>query len=116
MASIPPEEHIHFSKMDLADSYWRMIVAPEARWYFAYVMPSAPGQPTKLQMGWNKSLAYFCATTETVRDVAQTWIDTKVRKPRHPMESFTMPTDPARQQSFAGHVIRCWPSMLMIFY
>jgi hypothetical protein len=71
-------------------------------------MPSAPGQPTKLvipcalQMGWNESPAYFCATTETVRDVAQTWIDTKVRKPRHPMESFAMPTDPARQQSSVG--------------
>jgi hypothetical protein len=108
MASVPPEEHIHFSKMDLADGYWRMIVAPEARWNFAYVMPSAPGQPTRLvipralQMGWNESPAYFCATTETVRDVAQTWIDTKVRKPRHPMESFTMPTDPARQQSSVG--------------
>jgi hypothetical protein len=31
MASILPEEHIHFSKLDLADGYWRMIVAPETR-------------------------------------------------------------------------------------
>jgi hypothetical protein len=31
MASVPPEEHIHFSKMDLADGYWRMIVEPEAQ-------------------------------------------------------------------------------------
>ena len=31
MASIPPEEHIHFSKMDIANGYWRMIVQPEAQ-------------------------------------------------------------------------------------
>jgi hypothetical protein len=108
MAAVPPEEHIHFSKMDLADGYWRMIVEPKARWNFAYVMPCAPGQPIQLvipralQMGWNESPAYFCATTETVRDVAQAWIDTKVRKPQHPMESFTLPTKPARQQSSVG--------------
>ncbi len=69
MASVPPEEHIHFSKMDLADGYWRMVVEPDARWNFAYVMPSAEGQPIRLvipralQMGWNESPAYFCATT-----------------------------------------------------
>ena len=48
MATVPPEEHIHFAKLDLADGYWRMVVEPEARWNFAYVMPSAPGQPTRL--------------------------------------------------------------------
>jgi hypothetical protein len=39
MASVPAHEHIHFSKMDLADGYWQMVVKPEARWNFAYVMP-----------------------------------------------------------------------------
>ncbi len=63
MASVPIEEHIHFSKMDLADGYWRMIVEPEAQWNFAYVMPCAPGGeiniviPTALQMGWKKNPA-----------------------------------------------------------
>ena len=105
MASVPPEEHIHFSKMDLADGYWRMVVEPDARWNFAYVMPSADGQPIRLvipralQMGWNESPAYFCATTETARDVAQSWIDNDTRLAEHPMESFTTPTKPARRQS-----------------
>jgi hypothetical protein len=81
MASVPAAEHIHFAKMDLADGYWRMVVESKARWNFAYVMPTTPGQPLQLvvpwalQMGWNESPAYFCATTKTVRDVAQTWID-----------------------------------------
>jgi hypothetical protein len=61
MATVPEEEHIHFSKMDLADGYWRMVVEPESQWNFAYVMPSDPGTPTRLvvpsalQMGWNES-------------------------------------------------------------
>jgi hypothetical protein len=108
MNSVPAEEHIYFSKMDLADGYWRMVVEPDARWNFAYVMPSRPGEPIKLvipralQMGWNESPAYFCATTETVRDVAQKWIDEGVALPEHPMEAFTAPNETARQQSTAG--------------
>jgi hypothetical protein len=108
MASVPAEEHIHFSKMDLADGYWRMVVDPDSRWNFAYVMPTAPGTPTQLvipaalQMGWNESPAYFCATTETTHDVAQTWIDEKTTKPPHPMEEFTTPEKPARQQTSLG--------------
>jgi hypothetical protein len=105
MASVPAKEHIHFSKMDLADGYWRMVVEPEARWNFAYVMPCPPGEPIQLvipsalQMGWNESPAYFCATTETARDVAQNWIDKNRRLQEHPMESFCTPTKPAKRQS-----------------
>jgi hypothetical protein len=105
MASVPIEEHIHFSKMDLADGYWRMVVEPEARWNFAYVMPSAAGEPIRLvipralQMGWNESPAYFCTTTETARDVAQHWIDGNKRLAKHTMESFTTPAEPAKRQS-----------------
>jgi hypothetical protein len=108
MNSVPAEEHIHFSKMDLADGYWRMIVEPESEWNFAYVMPQKPGEPIRLvipsalQMGWNESPAYFCATTETARDIAQQWIDEKVPLPNHPMEQFTAPTNQARKQTSAG--------------
>jgi hypothetical protein len=48
MATVPAEEHIHFTKVDLADGYWRMIVDPDECWNFAYMMPSAPGIPTQL--------------------------------------------------------------------
>jgi hypothetical protein len=105
MASVPTGEHIHFSKMDLADGYWRMVVEPEARWNFAYVMPSAAGKPIRLvipsalQMGWNESPASFCATTETARDVAQHWIDGNKRLSEHLVEIFTTPTTPAQRQS-----------------
>jgi hypothetical protein len=67
-------------------------------------MPSAAGKPIRLvipsalQMGWNKSPAYFCATTETARDVAQHWIDGNKSLSEHPMEIFTTPTIPAQRQ------------------
>jgi hypothetical protein len=108
MVDVPADEHIHFAKMDLADGYCSMVVEPESRWNFAYVMPSHPGEPLELvvpsalQMGWNESPAYFCATTETVQDVPQTWIDEKVKQPEHPFEKFTAPTVPAKQQSNEG--------------
>ena len=108
MAAVPPEEHIPFSKLDLADGYWRMVVEDGQKCYFAYVMPGTPGTPTMivvpraLQMGWNESPAYFCATTETVRDVAQTWIDNGEKLQPHPMETFTKPTKTPRRQSLVG--------------
>jgi hypothetical protein len=108
MSEVPAEEHIHFSKLDLADGYWRMIVELLARWNFAYVMPGEPGDeimivvPSALQMGWNESPAYFCATTETVRDVSQAWIEHDTPLPEHRMEVHTRPTDPARRQSSEG--------------
>jgi len=37
-----------FSKMDLVDGYWRMVVEPEVRWNFAYIMSSRLGEPIKL--------------------------------------------------------------------
>ena len=50
-------------------------------------------------MGWNKSPAYFCSTTETARDVAQAWIDQKTELPTHPMEPDTKPSAAVRRQT-----------------
>ena len=61
-----------FSKLDVKDGNWRMVVSPEDEWNFAYVLskltPDEPTQlviPSCLQMGWRKSASYFCATLET---------------------------------------------------
>ncbi len=46
--------------------------------------PQAPGEPTRLivptslQMGWVESPPYFCAASETARDVAVEYIETKI--------------------------------------
>jgi hypothetical protein len=53
-------------------------------WNFAYVLPQEEGQPTtlvvptSLQMGWVESPPYFCAATETSRDIATENIETEV--------------------------------------
>ena len=63
---------ILFSKIDLKDGYWRMVVNEADTWNFAYVLsPLKPGDdielviPDALQMGWSESPPFFCAATET---------------------------------------------------
>ena len=109
MATVPPEEHILFSKLDLADGFWRMIVEPDERWNFCYVMPTMPGTPIQLvipgalQMGWTESPAFFCATTETVRDVAQFWIDDpNLDIEPHVFEKYVEANVAARHQTSSG--------------
>jgi hypothetical protein len=63
------------------------------RWNFEYVLTMVV-VPSALQMGWNESPAFFCATTETVRDVSQMWIDHGIELPVHKMESLVEPTLP----------------------
>jgi hypothetical protein len=71
MARTPTNKAILFSKIDLSDGFWRMIVDRDQRWNFCYVTPDPPGSrvrivvPSALQMGWKESPWYFCAATET---------------------------------------------------
>ena len=86
--------NILFSKLDIKDGYWRMMVRRGQHLNFAYVLPSAPGTPTQLvipsalQMGWCESPPFFCAATETARDVAQHYCDTNAALPPHPLEHY----------------------------
>jgi len=89
-----------FSKVDLKDGYWRMAVNAEDAWNFAYVLPGgAPGDriqlviPDALQMGWSESPPFFCAATETARDVIQAEMDTSVHVEKQPMEEIMMNID-----------------------
>jgi hypothetical protein len=87
---------ILFSKLDIKDGYWRMVVPADDEWHFAYVLPKLhPDEPTQLvvpsslQMGWCDSPAYFCAASETARDVAEDLI----ARPQgslaeHPLEGY----------------------------
>jgi hypothetical protein len=55
-----------------------------AEWNFSYVLPHHPGQPsylvvpTSLQMGWVESPPFFCTASETARDAAQDYCETKL--------------------------------------
>ena len=113
MAEVPAEETIMFSKIDLSDGFWRMLVTEDDKWNFAYVLPGAPAAPTRiviphaLQMGWTESPGYFCATTETGRDIMQALVDGGTICPPHRMDAFMAPLVPARRQTSAA-VARSW--------
>ena len=104
MAAVPPTESIMFSKIDLSDGFWRKRVSASDRWNFAYVLPQPPGEPLRLvipsalQMGWTESPGYFCAATETTRDVVQVLVSNKVDMDAHPFESYMTPARPAKRQ------------------
>ena len=94
-----PKGKLLFSKLDIKDGYWRMNVEQGGEWNFAYVLPPYDEStdielviPCALQMGWCESPAFFCAATETARDVAVT----KIAKhqgtlPPHPLEKWMLP-------------------------
>ena len=44
--------------------------------------------PHALQMGWSESPPFFCAATETARDIIETYYNTFPNIPHHPLESF----------------------------
>ena len=48
MAPAPPQYPIYWSKYDISDGFWRMVVAEGSEWNFAYVLPQPPGEPIKL--------------------------------------------------------------------
>ena len=99
MAEAPLEDgDIVLMKTDIKDGFWRMVCAEGFEWNFAYVLPSLPGQPVEivvpsaLQMGWALSPPFFCAASETARDIAASYVSEPIGSiPPHPMEHLTMP-------------------------
>ncbi len=75
---------ILLAKWDIQDGFWRLNFREGEEWNFCYVWPQALGKPrclvvpTSLQMGWVESPPYFCAASETARDVAVAYIKTTV--------------------------------------
>jgi hypothetical protein len=70
------DDKIFMAKFDIKDGFWRLDCQEGEEWNFAYVLPQPEGEPirlvvpTSLQMGWVESPPYFCAASETARDVA----------------------------------------------
>ena len=91
MASAPDNGiPLLFSKIDLKDGYWRMVVNKCNSWNFAY--PLQPEHthdeskltiPNALQMGWLESLLFFCTAIETARDLVDTYYHDKPRLKAH---------------------------------
>jgi hypothetical protein len=103
-------------KWDIKDEFWRIDCAEGEEWNFAYVLPQADGKPTKLvvptllQMGWVESPPYFCAATETSKDVAMDYSEMPINSlPQHKFVKYTISDPeydalPESQKSNKGYV------------
>ena len=81
-AAAEEDAKIFMAKWDIKDGFWRLDCSTGDEWNFAYVLPSSFGTndiqlvvPTSLQMGWIESPPYFCAASETARDVASQYAE-----------------------------------------
>ena len=77
-------EVIFAAKNDVKDGFWRCVAEEGEKWIFTYVFPQLEGElkkiviPTLLQMGWTKSLGYFCTASETSRDMSEEYVPAKI--------------------------------------
>ena len=88
-----------FSKLDIKDGFWRMVVSAADAWNFCYIIPSVDPSdtlddtrivvPNALQMGWCESPPFFCAASETARDIIASLLHTDL--PPHAFESKMLP-------------------------
>jgi hypothetical protein len=83
-AEASEDDKVFMEKWDIKDGFWRMACEAGKEYNFAYVLPQEEGKPitlvipTSLQMGWVESPPYFCAASETARDVATEYCETSV--------------------------------------
>ena len=91
----PPELGPTFlNKVDLADAYMRIWVRLEDIPSVAFFVPKATPEESELvgfhlsiPMGYVESAAFFCATTETVKDRALDTLSTRHTAPPHHLEN-----------------------------
>ena len=95
-ATADEQAKIFQAKLDVTDGFWTVVARPGEEWNFCYVLPQDEGEPirivvpTSLQMGWVESPPYFCAASETARDVAEQYIETPVgSRPTHKYQHLT---------------------------
>jgi hypothetical protein len=115
MATTPVDETpLLFAKPDIKDGFWRMVVPEKDEFNFAYVLPQPQGSkdseprivvPSSLQMGWKHSPPYFCAASETGRDVGEHLLHQPIGSlPPHPFEQHILATmDPALLRDSTDH-------------
>jgi hypothetical protein len=92
MRGTPMGLHILFSKLDISDGFWRLIVREADSFNFAYVLPQEAGEPSRIvvlaavQMGWVESPSHFCTVTESARDLTQLLLTMWCPSPMNPLK------------------------------
>ena len=106
-AEVNADAKIFMAKFDIKDGFWRMDCQEGEEWNFAYVLPQREGEPirlvvpTSLQMGWVESPPYFCAASETGRDVAEKYAE---------MELGSLPDHKFIEYAMGGEDIKALPT------
>jgi hypothetical protein len=115
LASAPDEPMpFLFAKRNIKDDRWRMVVPADDTFNFCYVMPTLPGAtatetmivvPASFQMGWKHSPPFFCAASETGRDVGQHLLHQEIGSlPPHKFESHMLdPMDQSLLRTLSSH-------------
>eukprot|EP00956_Cyclotella_meneghiniana_P034528 scaffold105814_cov64-Cyclotella_meneghiniana.AAC.1 len=108
-AEAEEDAKIFLAKFDIKDGFWRLSCETGEEWNFCYVLPQEEGEPTRLvvptslQMGWVESPPYFCAASETARDVATQYVETKVGSLQgHKFEKYTMENEAVKNLPVQG--------------
>ena len=108
MHDTPHGIHIQFSKLDISDGFWRLVIRDEDSFNFACVLPQPTREPTRImilaavQMGWVESPGFFCTVTESARDLTQHFVDNAVALPWDPVEDLMAIEDvPIRGRTIA---------------
>jgi hypothetical protein len=87
MRDTPEGLHILFSKLDISNRFWRLVVREADSYNFAYILPQQDSKPIQIvvpsavQMGWVESPPLFCAVTKSARDLTQHLVDNRVCRP-----------------------------------
>ncbi len=83
-ADATENEKVFMAKWGIKDGFWRLDCQEGEEYNFAYVLPQPYTEPTtlvipmSLQIGWIKSPGFFCAASETSRDIAQQYCQTPI--------------------------------------
>lgn len=103
------DDKVFMAKYDIKDGFWRMQCEAGEEWNFCYVLPQAEGMPValvvpaSLQMGWVESPPYFCAASETARDVAADYVETPIGSlPDHKFQDMAMGSEAVKQLPIEG--------------
>ena len=108
----PRHGPIYMMKVDIADGFYRVGLAPEDVPYLGVCLPpDTDGKtlvafPLVLLMGWVESPPQFCAITETVADLANTALREQTPRLRtsHRLDQVSESTIPGLEISITGNL------------
>ncbi|CAJ1941882.1 unnamed protein product, partial [Cylindrotheca closterium] len=87
---------VYISKIDIADGFYRIQLAPYAVPHLAVLLPQHPNEeamvafPLVLPMGWVNSPPYFSAVTETGADLMNRRLKQRPQEPPHRLEELAL--------------------------